>query len=130
MIIASTEELVRQANFMSHIRLLLEMVSPHRDDLEMWSVDEIKAGTVARITKLATDAYIEQHNKLQEAEKQKTNVAGAQAQLLLSGAAPLLRPRMAGLYDLEPPPPPPGGVRSALNADQALAMTAGNVSFL
>jgi hypothetical protein len=96
----------------------------------MWQVDEIKAGTVSRITKLATDAYIEQHNKLQQAEKQKTIVPGTQAHLVLSGAAPLLRPRMAGLYDLEPPPPPPGGVRSALNADQALAMTVGNVSFV
>ena len=54
---------------MSHVRLLLEMVSPHRDDLEMWEVDEIKAETVARITKLATDVYIQQHNNLQEAEK-------------------------------------------------------------
>ena len=89
MIIPSTEGLVRQANFMSHVSLLLEMVSPHQDDLEMWEVDEIKAGTVARITKLATDAYIEQHNKLQQAEKHKTTVPGAQAHLVLAGASPL-----------------------------------------
>ena len=119
-----------QANFMSHVKLLLKMDSPHRDDLEVWEVDEIKAETVARITKLATDAYIQQHNNLQKAEKQNTRAPGAQAPLVLAGAEPLLRPRMAGLYDLEPPPPPPTGVRNALNEDQALQMMAGNVSFI
>ena len=38
--------------------------SCHRDDLEVWEVDEIKTETVARITKLATDVYIQQHNNL------------------------------------------------------------------
>ena len=61
---------------MSHVQLLLNMVSAHKDDLELWSVDEIKTGTVARITKLASDAYIQQHNKQQEAEKKKTTHAG------------------------------------------------------
>ena len=106
------------------------MVSAHKDDLELWAVDEIKTGTVARITKLASDAYIQQHNKQQEAEKKKTTHAGAQAALVMVGAAPLRRPRMAGLYDLPPPPPPRTGEHNALNEDQALKMTAGNVCFI
>ena len=69
---------------MSHVQLLLNMVSAHKDDLELWAVDEVKTGTVARITKLASDAYIQQHNKQQEAEKQKTTHAGAQAAPLLA----------------------------------------------
>ncbi len=32
---------------MSHVHLLLNMVSAHKDDLELWAVDEIKTGTVA-----------------------------------------------------------------------------------
>ena len=44
---------------MSHVQLLLNMVSAHKDDLELWVVDEIKTGTVTRITKLASDAYIQ-----------------------------------------------------------------------
>jgi len=115
---------------MSHVQLLLNMVSAHKDDLELWAVDEVKTGTVARITKLASDAYIQQHNKQQEAEKKKTTHAGAQAALVLPGAAPLRRPRMAGLYNLPPPPPPRTGEHNALNEDQALKMTAGNVCFI
>ena len=61
-----------------HVQLLLNMVSAHKDDLELWAVDEIKTGTVARITKLDSDAYIQQHNNQQEAEKQKTTHRGAQ----------------------------------------------------
>ena len=89
--------LLGQANFMSHVQLLLNMVSAHKDDLELWAVDEIKTGTVARITKLASDAYIQQHNNQQEAEKQKTTHVGK---------------------------------HNALNEDQALKMTAGNVCFI
>ena len=106
------------------------MVSAHKDDLELWAVDEIKTGTVARITKLASDAYIQQHNNQQEVEKQKTTHAGAQAALVMAGAAPLLRPRMAGLYTLPPPSPPRMGEHNTLNEDQALKMTAGNVCFI
>ena len=111
---------------MSHVKLLLKMVSPQRDDLEFWEVEEIKTETVTRITKLASDAYINQHQK----EQHNTKTAGAQGPLVLSGAAPFLRPRMLRLYDLEPPPPPPSGVRNALTEDQALQMTATNVSFI
>ena len=50
---------MRQTNFMSQVKLLLKMVSPHHDDLEEWEVDEIKTGTVAHITKLTTDSYIQ-----------------------------------------------------------------------
>ncbi len=35
-----------------------------------------------------------------------------------------------GLYDLPPPPPPRTGEHNALNEDQALKMTAGNVCFI
>ena len=115
---------------MSHVQLLLNMVSAHKDDLELWAVDEIKTGTVARITKLASDAYIQQHNKQQEAEQQKTTHAGAQVAPVMVGAVPLRRPRMAGLYDLPPPPPPRMGEHNALNEDQVLKMTAGNVCFI
>ena len=38
--------------------------------------------------------------------------------------------QMAGLYDLPPPPPPRTGEHNALNEDQALKMTAGNVCFI
>ena len=105
---------------MSHVKLLLKMVSPQWDDLEFWEVEEIKTETVT------SDAYINQHQK----EQHNTKTAGAQGPLVLPGAAPLLRPRMLGLYDLEPPPPPPSGVRNALTEDQALQMTATNVSFI
>jgi hypothetical protein len=88
-----------------------------------WSV----CGSVKLIS---TDAYIQHHNNLQKAEKLNTRASGAQASLVLAGAALLLRPRMAGLHDLEPPPPPPTGVRNALNEDQVLQMTAGNASFI
>jgi hypothetical protein len=44
--------------------------------------------------------------------------------------APLLRPRMAGLYVLPPPPPPRMGEHNALNEDQVLKMTTGNVCFI
>ena len=47
---------------MSHVKLLIDMVSSHKDDLELWDVDEIKTGTVAHITKFASDAYIQQDN--------------------------------------------------------------------
>ena len=70
---------------MSHVQLLLNMVSAHKDDLELWAVDEIKTGTVARITKLASDAYIQQHNKQQEAEKKKVlGVSAAERTLQLN----------------------------------------------
>ena len=111
---------------MSHVKLLLKMVSPQRDDLEFWEVEEIKTETVTRITKLTSDVYINQYQK----EQHNTKTAGAQGPLVLPGAAPLLRPRMLGLYDLEPPPPPPSDVRNALTEDQALQMTVTNVSFI
>ncbi len=48
---------------MSHVQLLLNMVSAHKDDLELWAVDEIKTGTVEHITKFDSDDYIQQYNK-------------------------------------------------------------------
>ena len=80
---------MRQTNFMSHVKLLLKMVSPHHDDLEEWEVDEIKTGTVAHITKLTTDSWIQQHKNQQEAEKQKTIDLWAQTPLVLTGSSPL-----------------------------------------
>ncbi len=93
------------------------------------SLREKKTGTVARITKLASDDYIQQYNNQQEAEKQKTTHTGAQTPLVMAGAAPLRHPRMTGLYALPPPPPPWMGEHNALNEDQALKMTAGNECF-
>ncbi len=77
---------------MSHVKLLLKMVSPQRDDLEFWEVEEIKTETVTRITKLASDAYINQHQK----EQHNTKTAGAQGPLVLP-EAPFLRPRSGAL---------------------------------
>jgi hypothetical protein len=73
---------------MSHVQLLLNMVSVHKDDLELWSVDVIKTGTLSRITKLASDAYIQEHNNQQEAEKQKTTHEGTQTPLVRCVPAP------------------------------------------
>ena len=83
---------------MSHVKLLLKMVSPQRDDLEFWEVEEIKTETVTRITKLASDAYINQHQK----EQHNTKTVRTQGPL----------------------------VRNDLTEDQALQMTATNVSFI
>ena len=115
---------------MSHVKLLLDMVSRHKDDLELWDVDEIKTGTVARITQLACDAYLQKHKNQQEAEKKESTHPTGQAPLVLAAAAPLRRPRMSGLYALPPRPPPQTGQHNALNEDQALKMTAGNVCFI
>jgi hypothetical protein len=115
---------------MSHVKMLINMVFAHKNDLELWDVDEIKTGTVARITKLVSDAYIQQHNNQQETEKQKTTHTGAQVPLVMAGTAPLRRPRMVGLYALPPPPPPRMGEHNDLNEDQALKMTADNVCFI
>ena len=71
---------------MSHVKLLLNMVSPQWDDLEFWEVEEIKTETVTRITKLGSDAYINQHEK----EQHNTKTAGAQGPMVLPGPAPLL----------------------------------------
>ncbi len=79
---------------------------------------------------LASDDYIQQHNKQQEAEKQKTTHAGAQVAPVMVGSVPLRRPRMAGLYDLPPPPPQRMDEHNTLNEDQALKMTADNVCFI
>ncbi len=51
---------------MSHVQLLFNMVSAHKDDLELWAVDVIKTGTLSHITKLASDAYIQEHNNQQD----------------------------------------------------------------
>jgi hypothetical protein len=106
---------LHSVNFMSYVQLLLNMVSAHKDDLELWSVDEIKTGTVARITKLASDAYIQQHNNQQEVEQQQTTHTGDQAPLVMAGSTPLRRPRMSGLYDLPSPGPPRMGEDNVLN---------------
>jgi hypothetical protein len=112
---------------MSHVKLLIDMVSSHKDDLELWDVDEIKTGTVARITKLAADAYLQKHKNQQEAQQKNSTHPTGQAPLVVPASAPLRRPRMSGLYALPPPPPPRTGEHNALNDDQALKMTAGNV---
>jgi hypothetical protein len=86
---------------MSHVKLLIDMVSSHKDDLELWDVDEIKTGTVARITKLAADAYLQKHKiKRLNRESQEEYIARVAA-IMMDGKT-TRKKRVAAMKNVVP----------------------------